>query len=94
MKIAREDPSSNRIRRQGCELALRAKVFGMRVMAIDVTEIPPSVQERHGLAFCGKAGELPRLLAESDYLSVHAPLTTATRHMLGGAAFSTMKETT
>ena len=60
-------------------------------MAIDVTDIPPSVQEQHGLAFCGKSGELPRLLAESDYLSVHVPLTTATRHMLGGAALSAMK---
>src|SRR4029077_4535570 len=75
----------------GRELALRAKVFGMRIMAIDVTDIPPSVQEQHGLAFCGKSGELPRLLAESDYLSVHMPLTPATRHMLDGAALSAMK---
>ena len=59
----------------------------MRIMAIDVTEIPLSVQERAWAAFCGKSGELPRLLAESDYLSVHMPLTTATRQMLDGAAF-------
>jgi phosphoglycerate dehydrogenase-like enzyme len=75
----------------GRELALRAKVFGMRIMAIDVTDIPPSVQEQHGLAFCGKSRELPHLLAESDYLSVHVPLLTTTRHMLGGAALSAMK---
>jgi glyoxylate reductase len=75
----------------GRELALRAKVFGMRIMAIDVTEIPRSVQKQHGLTLCGKSGELPRLLAESDYLSVHVPLNTATRHMLGEAELSAMK---
>jgi phosphoglycerate dehydrogenase-like enzyme len=75
----------------GRELAMRAKVIGMRIMAIEVTDIPPSVQEQHGLAFCGKPAELPRLLAESDYLSVHMPLTTATRHMLDAAALSAMK---
>jgi phosphoglycerate dehydrogenase-like enzyme len=75
----------------GRELAMRAKVIGMRIMAIDVTDIPPSVQEQHGLAFCGKSEELPRLLAESDYLSIHMPLTTATRHMLDAAALSAMK---
>ena len=75
----------------GRELATRAKAMGMRIMAIDVVPIPPSVQERHGLAFCGEPGELPRLLAESDYLSVHMPLTTATRHMLDRAALSAMK---
>jgi len=75
----------------GRELAMRAKVIGMRIMAIDVTDIPPSVQEQHGLAFCGKSGGLPRLLAESDYLSVHVPLTRATRHLLDGTALSAMK---
>jgi phosphoglycerate dehydrogenase-like enzyme len=77
----------------GRELAARAKVFGMRIMAIDVVPIPPSVQEEYGLVFCGKPAELPRLLAESDYLSVHVPLTTTTRHMIGGAALSAMKPT-
>jgi len=75
----------------GRELAMRANALGMRIMAIDVVPIPPSVQEKYGLVFCGKPAELPRLLAESDYLSVHMPLTTATRHMLGGAALSAMK---
>jgi len=75
----------------GRELATRANAMGMRLMAIDVALIPPSVQEQYGLAFCGKPGELSRLLAESDYLSVHMPLTTATRHMLDRAALSVMK---
>jgi len=75
----------------GRELATRAKAIGMRIMAIDAVPVPQSAQEMYGLAFCGKPGDLPQLLAESDYLSVHMPLTTATRHMLDGAALSAMK---
>jgi len=75
----------------GRELAMRASAMGMRTLAIDAVPIPPSVQERYGLAFCGTPAELPRLLAESDYLSVHVPLTRFTRHMLDGAALSAMK---
>jgi len=75
----------------GRELAMRANTMGMRIMAIDVVPIPPSVQETYGLVFSGTSAELPRLLAESDYLSVHVPLTRATRHLLDGAALSAMK---
>ena len=75
----------------GRELALRANTMGMRIMAIDVVPIPPSVQETYGLVFCGTSEELPRLLTESDYLSVHVPLTRATRHLLDGTALSVMK---
>ena len=75
----------------GRELALRANAMGMRIMAVDVASISPPVQERYGLAFCGKPAELPRLLAESDFLSVHVPLTRVTRHMLDAGALSVMK---
>src|SRR5262249_9221317 len=34
---------------------------------------------------------LDRLLAESDFVSLHAPLTPATRHLLGLPQFETMK---
>ena len=61
------------------------------LMAVDLVAIPHSIQEQYGLAFCGTPAELPRLLAESDYLSVHVPLTKSTRHMLDGAALSAMK---
>lgn len=36
---------------------------------------------------------LERLLAESDFVSLHLPLTTATRHMIGAAEFAMMKRT-
>ncbi len=75
----------------GRELAIRAKAIGMRIMAIDVVPIPQSVQEVCGIVFCGKPGELRRILAESDYLSIHVPLTAATRQMIDEAALSAMK---
>lgn len=37
--------------------------------------------------------DLDTLLAESDYISIHAPLTPETRHMIDGNAFQKMKRT-
>jgi phosphoglycerate dehydrogenase-like enzyme len=75
----------------GRELAVRAKALGMRIMAIDIAPITQSVQATCGIDFFGKPGELPRLLAESDYVSIHMPLTSATRRMIDRAGLSLMK---
>lgn len=75
----------------GRELAKRAKAMGMRILAIDAAAVDPSVQEACGLAFFGRPSDLARLLAESDYLSIHTPLTRATRHLIDRAALSAMK---
>ena len=40
----------------------------------------------------GKLVTLDELLAESDYISLHVPLTPETRHMLGAAEFAKMKK--
>jgi lactate dehydrogenase-like 2-hydroxyacid dehydrogenase len=37
--------------------------------------------------------ELDELLARSDFVSLHAPLNAQTRHLVGAAAFSRMKDT-
>ena len=56
--------------------------FGMRVLAYDKFPSPNS-----GLSYV----TLPELLAQSDVISLHCPLTSETRHMIGAAAIAGMK---
>lgn len=56
--------------------------FGMRVLAYDKFPSPDS-----GLSYV----TLPELLAQSDVISLHCPLTSETRHMVGAAAIAGMK---
>ena len=56
--------------------------FGMRVLAYDKFSSPNS-----GLSYV----TLPELLAQSDVVSLHCPLTSETRHMIGAAAIAGMK---
>ena len=56
--------------------------FGMRVLAYDKFPSPDS-----GLSYV----TLPELLAQSDVISLHCPLTSETRHMIGAAAIAGMK---
>jgi D-3-phosphoglycerate dehydrogenase / 2-oxoglutarate reductase len=69
-------------------LALKAKAFGMKILACD-PYVPAGVMEKMGV----EAVEINRLLKESDYISVHVPLTSQTRHMLGVEQFKLMKPT-
>jgi phosphoglycerate dehydrogenase-like enzyme len=75
----------------GRELARRAKVLGMKIMAIDVVPVPDSVREECGLVFCGGPADLPQVLEQCDYLSLHMPLTSKTRHMINRSALAKMK---
>ena len=74
------------------ELAKRAWAMGMRVLAIDVVEVAPSVQSEYHLDFFGGTRDLPKLLTESDYLSIHVPITPQTKHMIDRNAFAQMKK--
>jgi D-3-phosphoglycerate dehydrogenase len=67
------------------QVAVRAAAFGMRVLYAD-----PFVKERQFDA-PGEKVELNALLAESDFVSLHPPLTPDTRRMMNDAAFSKMK---
>ena len=67
------------------QVAVRAAAFGMRVLYAD-----PFIKEGQFDAQ-GKKVELGALLAESDFVSLHPPLTPDTRKMMGDAAFSKMK---
>jgi len=70
------------------EVAKRARALGMRVGAFDPNILPgdPAWTEL-GVAHM----DLPSLLAESDVVSVHAPLLSSTRNLLDANALSLMK---
>jgi len=67
------------------EVAVRAAAFGMQVLFVD-----PYVQEGQFKA-PGKKVELPELLTQADFVSLHPPLMPATRKMMNDAAFAQMK---
>ncbi len=69
------------------QVALRAAAFGMRVLFAD-----PFVEEG-GLAIHAKKLGVPELLQESDFVSLHPPLTAQTRKMIGDDALEQMKPT-
>jgi D-3-phosphoglycerate dehydrogenase / 2-oxoglutarate reductase len=67
------------------QVAVRAAAFGMRVLYAD-----PFVKEGQFDA-PGKKVELDTLLKESDFVSLHPPLTPQTRKMMSDEALSRMK---
>jgi D-2-hydroxyacid dehydrogenase (NADP+) len=70
----------------GSEVARLAKSFGCRVLAADrASGDAGPADELLALA------ELPRLLAESDYVVLSLPLSTETRHLIGEAELRAMK---
>lgn len=72
----------------GKEVVRRAQGFGMRIVAYDPV---------HDKAFAMKNGvtylELEQLLLESDYVSLHTPLNSATRHLINAERLAIMKPT-
>ena len=71
------------IGRIGRELAVRAKAFGMSVIAYDkyvtISDVATLVS-------------LDELYAKADYISLHTPLTDETRGMINAAAIAKMKK--
>jgi glycerate dehydrogenase len=63
----------------GKSVAARAEAFGMKVIATDVFDFPGKV-------------DLDAILAQSDIVSLHCPLTEATRNLIGTAEFKKMKK--
>jgi glyoxylate reductase len=70
----------------GAAMARRARGFGMRVLYVS-RQPRPELEAELGLWRVDKA----TLLAESDFLSMHVPLTPQTRHWLGRAELAAMK---
>jgi D-3-phosphoglycerate dehydrogenase len=75
------------------ELAKRAHGMGMRLLAVDAVDVPPAVQEEYHLDFLGGPKDLDKLLRESEYLSIHTPLTSKTQHLINRESLGKMKPT-
>lgn len=74
--------------RIGSAVAKRATGFEMRILYHDVSR-QPGWEEDLGLSYA----DLETLLRESDFISLHTPLTPETHHMIGREQFRMMKRT-
>ncbi len=75
----------------GQAMARRAMGFGMRVLYLNRPSRTRH-QSRQNSTLAGAVGvSMPRLLAKSDYVSLHVPSTAKTRHMIGAHEFALMK---
>ena len=75
------------------ELAVRARAFAMRVIAVDVFAASDADLAELGVDWYGSPADLAHLLEESDYVSLHVPLTRETRHMISAEMLARMKPT-
>ena len=73
--------------RIGQGVAKRARGFDMRVIYHDIVRAPAGVEEELGVEFVSKE----QLFRESDFVSIHVPLTDDTRHFVGAADLALMK---
>jgi glyoxylate reductase len=75
--------------RIGRAVAQRAHGFSMRVVYWTPRRKPECEEREAGISYV----PLDQLLAESDFVSMHAPLTPETRHLMGAREFGLMKPT-
>ncbi len=76
--------------RIGSEVAKRARGFDMRVLYHTRTRRSEATEKQLGVEY---VPELGQLLAASDFVSLHVPLTPETRHLIGAPQFALMKPT-
>ena len=74
--------------RIGEAVAVRAKAFGMNVVYTKRHRLPQSVEQELGVTF---EAEIDRLIARSDIISLHCPLTTETDRLMNARRIALMK---
>ncbi len=75
--------------RIGTAMAMRSLGWNMRVLYTTQSKRNARLEENLG----ARRVDLETLLKESDFISIHAPLSEKTRHMIGAKEFSMMKKT-
>ncbi len=73
----------------GRAVARRASGFDMKILYHQRNRLPLDVEKSLRAGFVS----LQRLLEESDFISLHTPLTEETRYMIGAEQFAMMKQT-
>ncbi len=73
--------------RIGKEVSKFAKAFGMQVIAVD-----PFLTKEQAAAFGVKLVEFETLLRESDFITVHIPLTPESKRLIDQQQFALMKD--
>ncbi len=73
--------------RIGKEVTSRAKAMGAKVVYTDIVRLPEPDEQKLGVTFL----PFQRLLAESDIVSIHVPLTRETRGIIGEKELRLMK---
>lgn len=71
----------------GIAVARRARAFGMRIAYTGRTRVSEALERELDAAY----RPMPELLAESDVVSLHCPLTPRTRHLIGPDEFAAMR---
>jgi D-3-phosphoglycerate dehydrogenase len=74
--------------RIGTEVSRRAQSFEMRILGHD-----PYVSEEHASRIGARLADLPTILAESDFLTIHTPATVQTEGLIGKKELAAMKPT-
>ena len=65
----------------------------MKINAIDIREIEPEILDEIQPDFLGGPSDLDRVIAESDFLSVHLHLTEDTHHIIDARRIGLLKPT-
>ena len=76
--------------RIGSEVARRARGFSMEVLYHDAARHSQAEEAELGVEY---VPDLHALLARSDFVSVHVPLSDGTHHLIGSEQFSAMRPT-
>lgn len=75
--------------RIGRAMAQRGRGFGMKILYNDAVRASQELER----AYNAEYRELPDLLRESDFVSLHVPLLESTHHLISDAQFEVMKTT-